>query len=104
MNQATVIDIARETVNIILKVSAPMLLASLVVGPIVSLLQTITSIQEATLTFVPKLLVILLMLVLTGGWMMQTIVEFTVTLFNNFGNYVHEAEGFIMLIPGTLMP
>ena len=104
MSVGDVIDITSQAIWLIIKCSAPMLLASLVVGLIVSLLQTITSIQEATLTFVPKLLVILLMLVLTGGWMMQTIVEFTVTLFNNFGNYVHEAEGFIMLIPGTLMP
>ena len=65
MSADKVIDISRETVMLILKLSAPMLLASLVVGLIISLIQTITSIQEQTLTFVPKLIVTMLMLVLT---------------------------------------
>ncbi len=91
MTQDTVIDLARSAVFVVLKVSAPMLLASLTIGLVISLIQTITSIQEATLSFVPKLLVIMLMLVLTGGWMFQTIEEFTVELFNNFGNYIHES-------------
>ena len=89
MTQDTVIDLARSAVFVVLKVSAPMLLASLTIGLVISLIQTITSIQEATLSFVPKLLVIMLMLVLTGGWMFQTIEEFTVELVNNFGNYIH---------------
>ena len=69
MSVDRVIDISRETVMLILKLSAPMLLASLVVGLIISLIQTITSIQEQTLTFVPKLIVTMLMLVLTGSWL-----------------------------------
>jgi len=88
MTVDTVVDIARETVIIILKVSAPMLLASMVVGLVISIFQTITSIQEQTLTFVPKLVVTLLMVVLTGGWIMTTISEFATRLFTNFGNYI----------------
>ena len=88
MSIDTVIDIARETVMIILKVSAPMLLASMVVGLIISVFQTITSIQEQTLTFVPKLIVTLLMVVLTGGWIMHTVAEFATRLFQNFGNFI----------------
>ena len=95
MSQDTVIDIARETVSLIIKLSAPMLLASLVVGLVISLIQTITSIQEQTLTFVPKLLVTMLMILLTGGWMMTILAEFTTELFSGFGDYIYESTGFI---------
>jgi len=95
MSQDTVIDIARETVSLIIKLSAPMLLASLVVGLVISLIQTITSIQEQTLTFVPKLLVTMLMILLTGGWMMTILAEFTTELFSGFGTFVHESVSFL---------
>ena len=88
MSVDTVIDIARETVLIILKVSAPMLLASMVVGLVISVFQTITSLQEQTLTFVPKLIVTLLMVILTGGWIMTTISEFATRLFQSFGKFI----------------
>ncbi len=82
MSQDTVIDIARETVSLIIKLSAPMLLASLVVGLVISLIQTITSIQEQTLTFVPKLLVTMLMILLTGGLMMTILAVFYMVIFS----------------------
>ena len=87
MSVDRVIDISRETVMLILKLSAPMLLASLVVGLIISLIQTITSI--------PKLIVTMLMLVLTGSWMMTSLSEFTTELFSGFGDYIYEGTGFI---------
>ena len=95
MSVDRVIDISRETVMLILKLSAPMLLASLVVGLIISLIQTITSIQEQTLTFVPKLIVTMLMLVLTGGLMMTRLSEVATELFSNFCHYIYEGAGFI---------
>lgn len=88
MNVDVVIDIARETLLVIIKTSAPMLLVSLIVGLIISVFQTITSIQEQTLTFVPKLLAIFLVMMLTGSWILKTIVDFTYELFSNFGNYI----------------
>lgn len=97
MNQGTVIDIARETVTLIVKLSAPLLLASLVVGLVISLIQTITSIQEQTLTFVPKLLVTMLIILITGGWMLATLSEFTIELFSGFGRYIYESSGSIMI-------
>lgn len=101
MTQETVIDMMRNAVFIILEVSAPMLLASLIIGLVVSLIQTLTSIQEATLSFVPKLLVIMLMLILTGSWMLTTIGDYTKDLFSNFGNYIHEntEAGFMSILP-----
>ncbi|MFW5646854.1 MAG: flagellar biosynthesis protein FliQ [Acetivibrio ethanolgignens] len=88
MTEGQVIDVARETLWIIIKVSAPLLLVSLMVGLAISIFQTVTSIQEQTLTFVPKLLAIFLVIVLTGNWMMKTMVAFLVELFSNFGNYI----------------
>ena len=67
MSSDLVVDLMSETLFLIIKVSAPMLLVSLVVGLIVSILQTVTSIQEQTLTFVPKLLSIFLVLVIAGN-------------------------------------
>ena len=88
MNVDVVIDIARETLLVIIKTSAPMLLVSLIVGLIISIFQTITSIQEQTLTFVPKLLAIFLVIMLTGSWIFKTIVDFTYELFSSFGTYI----------------
>ena len=75
MNVGYVIDLSREVVWTIVKVAAPLLIVSLIIGLIVSVLQTITSIQEQTLTFVPKFLAIMLVLVLFGGWMLDTVAE-----------------------------
>jgi len=88
MNIDVIIDIARETLTLIIKCSAPMLLVSLVVGLIISIFQTITSIQEQTLTFVPKLIATFLALILTGGWIMTQLVEFTTKLFNSFRLFI----------------
>jgi len=88
MNSAEVIDIAREALWLIIKCSAPLLIVSLVVGLIISIFQTVTSIQEQTLSFVPKILSIFITLILCGGWIMDNIVEFMTRLFENFSTYV----------------
>ena len=87
MTEAVIIDIFTQTLVLIIKVSAPMLLVSLVVGLIVSILQTITSIQEQTLTFVPKLLAIFLTLMVAGNWILTTVMEFIIELFQ-FQSYL----------------
>jgi len=68
--------------------AAPILLTSLVIGLIVSIFQTVTSIQEQTLTFVPKLLGIFLALILLGHWMLNNMVEFLNDLWSNFTLYI----------------
>lgn len=88
MNEEVVVSLLRETLILILKVSAPMLIVSLVIGLIVSILQTVTSIQEQTLTFVPKLIGIFVVLMLFGNWIMKSISDFTTYLFTNFGLYI----------------
>lgn len=87
MSQSDIINIATATVWIILKSALPLLLVSLLVGLTVSLFQTITSIQESTLTFVPKLLSIFVMILLIGSWIINSIVEYVNTLWT-FSNYL----------------
>jgi len=88
MSTGVVIDIAREALWLIIKCSAPLLLVSLVVGLVISIFQTVTSIQEQTLTFVPKILSIFITLIICGGWIMDNIVSFMQRLFESFSYYV----------------
>lgn len=88
MTEEVIIDIFTQTLVLIIKVSAPMLLVSLVVGLIISILQTVTSIQEQTLTFVPKLLAIFLTLILAGNWILTSLKEFVIELFQ-FQSYLN---------------
>ena len=67
----------------------PVLVISMIVGLVISLIQTITSIQEQTLTFVPKMLSIFITLMILGSWMINRIVEFITQLWGNFGQYIH---------------
>lgn len=80
--------IAQEAIFTIIKCAAPLLLVSLCVGLIVSIFQTVTSIQEQTLTFVPKILAIFLALILLGHWIMNNMVEYMTGLWSSFGNYI----------------
>lgn len=87
MTEQTIIDIFSQTLVLALKVSAPMLLVSLVIGLVISIIQTLTSIQESTLTFVPKLLGVFLVLILAGSWILTMIREYIIELFN-FSSYL----------------
>lgn len=89
MTVETVVDITSQALYLILKISLPVLLISLIVGLIISIFQTVTSIQEQTLTFVPKIVAVFLSLILLGNWMLTSIVEFMTTLWNNFSVYVN---------------
>lgn len=80
--------ILREGLYTIILSAAPMLLVSLVVGLAVSIFQTVTSIQEQTLTFVPKILSIFTVLMLVGHWIANNITSFTENLWNNFSLYI----------------
>ena len=87
MDTGTVINIARQTIWIIVETAVPVLIISMAVGLIISLFQTLTSIQEQRLTFVPKLLAILLTIMLIGGWMLNQITGFMNNLWN-FSQYI----------------
>ncbi len=84
-----VTEITANTLFLILKISLPLLLISLVIGLLISIFQTVTSIQEQTLTFVPKIIGVFLGLVLLGGWMLQNMSDFTIQLWSDFTRYIH---------------
>ena len=87
ITQDAVLDIAKDAIFNIIIVSAPLLLVSLIVGLIISIFQTVTSIQEQTLTFVPKILAVFITLMLAGSWMMNVMIEFVQELWSNFSYY-----------------
>ncbi|MDD6810924.1 MAG: flagellar biosynthesis protein FliQ [Lachnospiraceae bacterium] len=80
--------IASSALFTIIKCAAPVLLVSLIVGLIVSIFQTVTSIQEQTLTFVPKILSIFLALIVLGHWMLNNMVEYMINLWSDFSLYI----------------
>lgn len=84
-----VTDITRNALFVVIQAALPILLVSLTVGLLVSIFQTMTSIQEQTLTFVPKIISVFLALSLFGGWIMTKIVEFTTQLWGDFSLYIH---------------
>ena len=88
MTQGQVMDIARDTLYTIIICAAPLLLTSLVVGLIVSIFQTVTSIQEQTLTFVPKVLSVFAALMLFGSWILTNLTELIDRLWSDFSIYL----------------
>ena len=88
MDAGQVVTVARQTIWVIVKTSVPLLLVSMIVGLIISLFQTLTSIQEQTLTFVPKLLAIMIALMIMGNWLLNKIVSFMQMLWGSFGQYI----------------
>ena len=83
-----VVQITSRALYVICITSAPVLLVSLIVGLIISIFQTVTSIQEQTLTFVPKILAIFLALIFLGHWMLNNMVEYMVELWSDFSIYI----------------
>lgn len=88
MTPDVITDITREALYLIILTSAPLLLISLVIGLIVSVFQTVTSIQEQTLTFVPKIVCVFLGMMLFGEWMLHNMTEYMVKLWADFTVYI----------------
>ena len=88
ITEGQVLDIARDAIYTIIITSAPILLVSLVVGLVVSIFQTVTSIQEQTLTFVPKIIAVFLAMMLLGSWMLNKMTGFMTDLWSDFALYV----------------
>lgn len=83
-----VVQISSRALYVICITAAPVLLVSLVVGLIVSIFQTVTSIQEQTLTFVPKVLAIFGAIIILGHWMLNNMVEYMINLWSDFSIYI----------------
>ena len=88
MSSDSVIVIARDALYCIIITAAPALLVSLIIGLIVSIFQTITSIQEQTLTFVPNILGIFLTIMILGHWMLNNMVTYMTALWNDIPLYI----------------
>ena len=82
MNEAAVLEVGREALWVILKAAGPIMLSGLGIGLLIALFQALTTIQEMTLTFVPKIIVIFGAIIFFMPWMMQTVTVFTQQLFD----------------------
>lgn len=88
MTDTTVLTLAKEAVILCLILSGPLLFTALIVGLIISVLQAVTQIQEMTLTFVPKILAMILVFILTLPWTLKKLVTFTENLILNIPNFI----------------
>lgn len=88
MDPQAVIDIMQESFKVSLFLAMPPLLAGLLVGVIVSIFQSVTSIQEQTLVFVPKMIAVMVTLIIAFSWMLNMAISFTIRLFQNIPAFV----------------
>lgn len=88
MTNELIVDLLTKTFQTALIVVAPLLLSSMIVGLVISIAQVVTSIHDPTLSFVPRMLTILMMVLLLLSWMMSKLAEFTIGLFSRFSLYL----------------
>lgn len=89
MQEADALELTRQAIYTAMQLILPILTLSLVIGIAVSLFQAVTSIQEQTLTLVPKLIIISLALIFMGPWMLHTLVGYTAGLINSLPHIIH---------------
>ncbi len=87
MTQEMIINIAQESIKVLLLISLPLLLVALVVGLAVALFQAVTQLQEMTLAFIPKILAVFVVLLLLFPWMLHTMMDFTKQILINIPTY-----------------
>jgi len=88
MTPTAVVEIGRQAVEVLLMISAPLFIAALATGLIISIFQAATQINEATLSFVPKLIAVFLTLVLAGPWMITVITDFMRRLYSSIPSVI----------------
>jgi flagellar biosynthesis protein FliQ len=88
MTESYVLSLAQNAVTVMLILAGPILLISLIVGSLISLVQAATQINEVTLTFIPKMIAIGLVLALLGSWMLQRLLIYTSNIFTSLPNFV----------------
>jgi len=81
MTNSEVLGIMREAITVAVKLAGPILILSMVIGLLISIIQAATQIHEQTLTFVPKLIIITLVLIIFGSWMLETLQDFVYEVF-----------------------
>jgi flagellar biosynthesis protein FliQ len=88
MTPENVMDLAHATLLVTAMIAAPLLLTALVTGLVIGMLQAATQINEATLSFIPKLLVLVIALFVTGPWILKTLIDFTRNLYGNIPSLI----------------
>jgi flagellar biosynthesis protein FliQ len=88
MTPENVMDLAHSTLTVTAMIAAPLLLTALITGLVIGMLQAATQINEATLSFIPKLLVLVIALFVAGPWILKTLVDFTRDLYGNIPNMI----------------
>ncbi|WP_010167679.1 flagellar biosynthesis protein FliQ [Candidatus Epulonipiscium viviparus] len=86
--EGQIIDVMRETIMLLIKVASPILLVALSVGLIVSIFQTVTSIQEQTLAFIPKILAVFAAIIFFGPWMLTMLSQFVTDIISKFSDFI----------------
>ena len=89
MNELMIVDLAREALRTALYVAAPALIVSMIVGLTISIFQVVTSLQDQTVAFVPKLVAVMVVVVFSFPWMMRTLAAFTTRMFTDFNLVVN---------------
>ncbi len=90
MTEDLIIQLGQDALKTTAMLSAPLLVSALVIGLAVSIFQALTQINEATLTFIPKMLVVAVVIVLAGPWMLDVMTHYTTNLFENIATFVRE--------------
>ncbi|MBX2994396.1 MAG: flagellar biosynthesis protein FliQ [Bdellovibrionaceae bacterium] len=90
MTEELIVKLGQDALKVTAMLSAPILLSTLVIGLVVSVFQALTQINEATLTFIPKMIVVAAVVVLAGPWMMDVMSAYTVNLFESIATVVRE--------------
>lgn len=88
MNQDTVVNLTTQAMTVAMKVAGPMLIVGLVVGLAVSLFQAVTSLQEQTLTFIPKVVCLAIVIVVLGPWMLGQLISYATNLYTSIPSLV----------------
>ena len=90
MNELIIVDLAREALRTAIYVAGPALIVSMIVGLSISVFQVVTSLQDQTVAFVPKVLAVMLVVVISFPWMMRLMVQFTTRMFTDFNVVVRQ--------------
>ena len=87
MDTQTVITLGKDAITVVLTLSAPLMAVGLLVGLVIGIFQTVTSVQESTLAYIPKMVAVFLAFLVCMPWMIQVIVTYTAALFGNLQNF-----------------
>jgi flagellar biosynthetic protein FliQ len=90
MNELIIVDLAREALRTAIYVAGPALIVSMIVGLSISVFQVVTSLQDQTVAFVPKVLAVMVVVVISFPWMMRLMVQFTTRMFTDFNVVVRQ--------------